>query len=147
MLQIYILALIFIFFRYSHVALIDLDEYIIPRHNDTLSDFLKWLSLRINNKNTGAYSFQNAFFYLQFPDDHLMYDEESSNKALRATLTTQRKTRRRSKLHPQKQRSKFICKPESVIEAGNHFVWEFAPGRGTINVPADSAILHHYRVI
>lgn len=76
-----------------------------------------------------------------------MYDEESSNKALRATLTTQRKTRRRSKLHPQKQRSKYICKPESVIEAGNHFVWEFAPGRGTINVPADSAILHHYRVI
>lgn len=76
-----------------------------------------------------------------------MYDEESSNKALRATLTTQRKTRRRSKLHPQKQRSKYICKPESVIEAGNHFVWEFSPGRGTINVPADSAILHHYRVI
>lgn len=53
---------------------------------------------------------------------------------------------RRSKLHPQKQRSKYICKPEAVIEAGNHFVWEFCPGRGSLNVPADSAILHHYRV-
>lgn len=41
---------------------------------------------------------------------------------------------RRSKLHPQKQRSKYICKPESVIEAGNHFVWEFCPGRGSLNV-------------
>lgn len=49
---------------------------------------------------------------------------------------------RRQKLHPQKQRSKYICKPEAVIEAGNHFVWEFCPGRGSLNVPSNSAILH-----
>lgn len=53
---------------------------------------------------------------------------------------------RRAKLHPQKQRSKYICKPEAVVEAGNHFVWEFIPGRGSLNVPADAGILHHYRV-
>lgn len=29
---------------------------------------------------------------------------------------------------------------------GNHFIWEFIPGHGTLNVPAESAILHHYRV-
>lgn len=52
------------------------------------------------------------------------------------------KTGRRQKLHPQKQRSKYICKPEAVIEAGNHFVWEFCPGRGSLNVPSNSAILH-----
>lgn len=108
--------------------------------------FFRWLSFRINNKNTGAYSFQNAFFYLQFMDDELMYEKTSSNPTLRSALITQRKTRRRSKLHPQKQRSKYICKPEAVIEAGNHFVWEFVPGKGSLNVPADSAILHHYRV-
>lgn len=54
---------------------------------------------------------------------------------------------RRAKLHPQKQRSKYICKPEAVVEAGNHFVWEFITGRGSLNVPADAGILHHYRVI
>lgn len=53
---------------------------------------------------------------------------------------------RRTKLHPQKQRSKYICKPEAVVEAGNHFVWELIPGRGSLNVPVDAAILHHYRV-
>lgn len=72
------------------------------------------------------------------------------------TLCTQLVTRlivchiffsRRAKLHPQKQRSKYICKPEAVVEAGNHFVWEFIPGRGSLNVPADAGILHHYRVI
>lgn len=30
--------------------------------------------------------------------------------------------------------------------AGNHFVWEFLPGRGTLNVPSEVAFLHHYRV-
>lgn len=136
-------------YRYSHVVLIDLDEFIIPHHNDTLIDLINWLSKRINSKNTGAYSFQNAFFYLQFADDESVLQEAgagSESSDLRASLTTQRKTRRRSKLHPQKQRSKYICKPEAVIEAGNHFVWEFCPGRGSLNVPADAAILHHYRV-
>lgn len=70
----------------------------------------------------------------------------AADAAMRAALVTQRKTRRRTKLHPQKQRSKYLCRPEAVVEAGNHFVWEFVPGRGALNVPADAGILHHYRV-
>lgn len=125
------------------------------------------MQFRINGRNTGAYSFQNSFFYLQFADDAIAYSNENTiNPALRAALITQRKTRRyvcnanlssiipnnltlfsrRAKLHPQKQRSKYICKPEAVVEAGNHFVWEFITGRGSLNVPADAGILHHYRV-
>lgn len=46
-------------------------------------------------RNTGAYSFQNSFFYLQFPDDPIVYSHDNSvNPALRAALITQRKTRR-----------------------------------------------------
>ncbi|XP_075150391.1 uncharacterized protein LOC142224498 [Haematobia irritans] len=52
----------------------------------------------------------------------------------------------RFKLHPQKQRSKYICRPEAVVEAGNHFVWEYAPGKGSLNVPPTDGILQHYRV-
>lgn len=128
----------------------------------------RWQSLRLTGRNTGAYSFQNAFFYLQFADDSKIFaTDDTSNAELRAALITQRKTRRyfdgthctwrteknnlifyfrRAKLHPQKQRSKYICKPEAVVEAGNHFVWEFITGRGSLNVPADAGILHHYRV-
>ena len=93
-------------------------------------------------KNPGSYSFQNAFFYLQWDDDPLT----KISKNLDSKLVTMKKTKRKAKLHPHKQRSKYICRPEFVIEAGNHFVWEFLPGHGTINVPADSAILHHYRI-
>ncbi|XP_049853300.1 uncharacterized protein LOC126334765 isoform X2 [Schistocerca gregaria] len=125
-------------YRYSHAALIDLDEFIIPRHNDTIPQLLRWLGTRLNTRATGSYSFQNAFFYLQWPDD--------AEAAAGSSLLTLRKTRRRAKLHPHKQRSKYVCRPELVVEAGNHFVWELAPGHGTLNVPADAAILHHYRV-
>lgn len=99
--------------------------------------------MRMSTRTTGSYSFQNAFFYLQWGDDEWVYD---SNDAIATNLVTLKKTRRKSKLHPHKQRSKYICRPELVVEAGNHFVWEFVPGHGTYNVPADAAILHHYRI-
>lgn len=57
----------------------------------------RWLSKRINNKNTGAYSFQNAFFYLQFANDESIYDQKVPNAQVRATLVTQKKTRRFAK--------------------------------------------------
>ncbi|XP_067620663.1 uncharacterized protein [Eurosta solidaginis] len=145
--------------RYRYLAMVDLDEFIVPRHNDTLNELINSLNHRFRYRNLGAYSFQNAFFYLQFPDDPLVTQPQPqpppqaqqepyahTNPLLRAALLTQRKTRRRLKLHPQKQRSKYICKPESVIEAGNHFVWEFSPAKGSLNVPPIDGILQHYRV-
>lgn len=130
-------------YKYEYVALVDLDEFIIPRHNDTIVDLIRWMSSRINTKSTGAYSFQNAFFYLQWADDPFV---TMSRTPTEAGLITLKKTRRRTKLHPHKQRSKYVCKPQGVVEAGNHFVWEFIPGHGTLNMPLDAAILHHYRV-
>lgn len=59
-----------------------------------------------------SYSFQNAFFYLQWPDSG------SSVASLKPTLTALTKTRRRHKLHPPKQRSKYICVPSDVKEVG-----------------------------
>ncbi|XP_014282306.1 beta-1,4-galactosyltransferase galt-1 isoform X2 [Halyomorpha halys] len=128
-------------YKFSHVALLDLDEIVMPRHNDTIQQFMEWMGTRLNTKSTGSYSFQNAFFYLQWPDDESLTEDPFENSLISLT-----KTRRRAKLHPHKQRSKYICRPEYVIEAGNHFVWEFVPGHGTVNVPSDAAILNHYRV-
>ncbi|KAK3928508.1 Beta-1,4-galactosyltransferase galt-1 [Frankliniella fusca] len=138
--------------RHALVAQIDLDEYIVPRHNLTLPDLLQWLGKRLNIRTAGSFSFQNAFFYLQWPDDPLV-----DRHGLDSRLLTARKTTRRTKLHPHKQRSKYIARPELVVsrvdpgldphvEAGNHFVWEFLPGHGAINVHPSAAILHHYRV-
>ena len=59
-----------------------------------------------------SYSFQNAFFYLQWPDS------SSVAASLKPSLTALTKTRRRHKLHPPKQRSKYICVPSDVKEVG-----------------------------
>lgn len=136
-------------FRY--LMLIDFDEFIVPHTNDTLPQMLAHVDAQKiivtgnigrygvkvppQPKVTSAYSFQNAFFYLQFADD------QEAGSPMRVL----RKTRRKSKFNPQKQRSKYICVPRNVKEAGNHFIWEF--GRGSnLNVPTKYGYLHHYRV-
>ena len=43
------------------------------------------------------------------------------------------------------QRSKYICVPRNVREAGNHFIWDFHEGF-SLNVPTSVGFLHHYRV-
>jgi len=43
-------------------------------------------------------------------------------------------------------RSKYIANPDTVVEAGNHFIWEMLPGYYTLSVPSHLAALHHYRV-
>jgi len=131
--------------KFKYLMLIDLDELVIPYQNKTLLDLLADLKTRtviqagkpLTPSQVSSYSFQNGFFYLQWPD--------SPSSPTSPPLTALLKTRRRQKLHPPKQRSKYICSPGAVKEAGNHFIWEFHHGK-TLNVPPSLAFLHHYRV-
>ncbi|CAL4137470.1 unnamed protein product [Meganyctiphanes norvegica] len=125
-------------YKYKYILMIDLDEFIVPHSNTTLPDLMSYLHTKADARKIGAISFQNSFFYLQWPDD--------PSSASLPPLVTLRKTRRRQRFHPHKQRSKYIAVTPYVVEAGNHFVWEFLPGKGTLNVPNDVAFLHHYRV-
>lgn len=132
-------------YKYKHVAMIDLDEYIIPYKFDHLNQMIGFLNDHITNKNQsispGAYSFQNSFFYLQWPDDEVT----AQNEKLKNLITIS-KTRRKIILQKHKIRSKCIVNPEKVIEMGNHFVWEFVPGSTMINVSPTIGFLHHYRI-
>ncbi|XP_071540591.1 uncharacterized protein [Panulirus ornatus] len=125
-------------YQYKYILMIDLDEYIVPHANTSLPELVRYLHTKADAKKIGAISFQNSFFYLQWPDD--------PSSASLPPLVTLRKTRRRQRFHPHKQRSKYIAVTPFVVEAGNHFVWEFLPGKGTLNVPNEVAFLHHYRV-
>ncbi|XP_040571227.1 beta-1,4-galactosyltransferase galt-1 [Lepeophtheirus salmonis] len=131
---------------FKYLMLIDVDEFVIPRMNDTIPEMIEYLEKHkshfgyrktLINKRASAYSFQNSFFYLQFADE----PESDSN------LRVLRKTRRKVKFNPQKQRSKYICIPRDIKEAGNHFIWEFVSSNGkSLNVPTELGFLHHYRV-
>jgi len=71
---------------------------VLKLNNNINIYFCRSLNQRFRNRNTGAYSFQNAFYYLQFADDSLASSGiEGGNDQLasvRASLVTQRKTRR-----------------------------------------------------
>lgn len=124
--------------RFKYVLMIDIDEFIIPNKHRNLLSMLR--SISINGHRTGAYSFQNSFFYSQWPDDRLI------SRSLGYNLTTLLKTKRKSQLNIHKQRSKCIVIPENVVEMGNHFVWEFLPTKLMTNIDPKVALLHHYRV-
>jgi hypothetical protein len=87
-------------------VLVDLDEMIVPRKSQNYTMLLEKLDTLSNRKKIGAYSFQNAFFYLQWPDDQSLFKIEENPLAQRVSekLLSLRKTRRRSRLHPHKQR-------------------------------------------
>ena len=63
--------------RFKYLMMIDMDEMIIPYQNTTLVEMLSDLGTRnliqagkaVSPSQVSSYSFQNAFFYLQWPDD------------------------------------------------------------------------------
>lgn len=56
-------------YQYKYVLMIDLDEFIVPHSNHTLNELVAFLKTKADERKIGAISFQNAFFYLQWPDD------------------------------------------------------------------------------
>lgn len=64
-----------------------------------------------------------------------------------ANIIILRKTYRKSYVHPHPYRTKYICNPRQVIEAGNHEVSEFLyeGTDATVIAPTEIALLHHYR--
>lgn len=78
---------------------------------------------------------QNVFFYLYWENDTAVHDA-LANQIETGTrlfgpdgrspyLLTQTKTRRLKKTHDYSIRSKYLARPEQVIQVGNHVVWEY----------------------
>ncbi len=90
----------------KYLILVDLDEMIVPRRTHNYSQLLTQLDTLSHRGKIGAYSIQNAFFYLQWPDDPTNYN--LTHNPLASTVSNHllmlRKTRRRTHLHPHKQR-------------------------------------------
>lgn len=113
----------------KYLVLVDLDEMIVPRKSTNYTALLDKLDTLSNRKKIGAYSFQNAFFYLQWPDDTSIFKIEGNPLAERVSkkLLSLTKTRRRSRLHPHKQR--YVCKEgnfldrNSIVESLNDLVY------------------------
>ncbi|XP_045615064.1 beta-1,4-galactosyltransferase galt-1 isoform X2 [Procambarus clarkii] len=117
--------------RFPLAAMVDVDEFLVPRRHPSL------LHLVHSYRSTDhAFIFQNVFFYLYWENDTAVNDVLFGNdqglgpalfgsQAAMPYLLTASKTRRLAKPHKHGVRSKYIVRPEAVVELGNHNVWEY----------------------
>jgi len=122
-------------YKHKYLAFYDVDEYFMPKKHKDLIALME--DMERQDKNMASLTFRNTFFYTQWPDDP---------NANNSHLVTMRKTRRKVDFHRVNERSKYICKPEEVLEVGNHFVWETRTSQmKQVTLGLDVGFLHHYR--
>lgn len=134
--------------RFPFAAMVDFDEFLVPRKHDSLIELLDTYGTKESN-----YVFQNVFFYLYWENDTAAaYDKLNHEGVLPVEgptepyLLTAFKTRRLTKPHKPGVRSKYIVRPERVFELGNHNVWEYVGRKLLKKVPPEDGLSHHYRI-
>ena len=116
------------------VVLKDVDEFLIPNTHDNLTSLLN----ELNRPQIASFSFQNAFFYLYWGNSSKVEDSPGY-------LLTQYKTTRLQRIHRHGSRSKYVVKPENVVECGNHNIWLYRLGKRQLKVNETLGLSHHYR--
>ena len=125
-------------YRYEHIVIVDFDEFITPKgkKNTTYPQLVKYINEHYNLSNSWtSYTFQNEFFFYDFPaDESQPYYLPVLQQRLRY-LTT-----------PSCTRPKSMFNPNNCIIAGNHRCLLPFPGAndGTVVAP-ELATSHHYR--
>ena len=127
--------------NFRYIAVIDLDEVIVPRLHNSLIDMLKELPdiLRLGNSNVGSYVFRNAYFFL---------DLVNQNKKQSASMYLRHN--KRLPPSPQQYAIKSIIDSTACIGMHNHYCWRYTEEAGAkwmndVEVPPRVALLHHYK--
>ena len=98
-----------------------MDEFIVPYQHRTLNQLLS----NLDTEKAASFTMQNAFFYLYWENATEVDDTLVEAAGLRKSpgyLRTLYKTRRLTKLLRHGVRSKYIVKPESVVEVKRNFL-------------------------
>ncbi|XP_055858888.1 uncharacterized protein LOC129921187 isoform X2 [Episyrphus balteatus] len=122
---------------YKYVAVVDLDEILVPLKCNTLLDYLRGAE----DGRTSAFVFRNVFFFKKGPNDTMSMPPGAHNRF----LYTQVKVQRTFLPLPPHQRSKCIVNGRTTIEMGNHQVWRQLEGISETNVHIRDGLMFHYR--
>ena len=122
-------------YRYKHIVVIDFDEYITPKQNNTYSQLVGILNKSYNNKPWSSYTFFNQYFFNGYPLD-TSQPEYLSVLQKRIRFDT----------------SDYMWVPKSFINPHNcmffmphHCFKSFSGIPLVTRVPANLATNHHYR--
>ena len=125
-------------YRTQFLALIDLDEFIVPRKHNSWEAMLNTSSCN----NHSAVLFRNVFFNLANPDDKAYNLNMSSNQS--QGFVTLRKSVRDIKPFNCRVRSKIMIQPHDVSMPNIHYGSPRVGGKSCcMNITL--GLLHHYR--
>ena len=88
--------------------------------------------------------FKVGIGYFFVTDDGNSLIPKSIDEQLSTQLRVLRNIRRTTKFNSLGDRSKYICIPQKVTEAGQHYIWEYHKGI-PMHVATNIGFLHHYR--
>uniref|UniRef100_A0A0P4WGF8 Glycosyltransferase family 92 protein n=1 Tax=Scylla olivacea TaxID=85551 RepID=A0A0P4WGF8_SCYOL len=125
--------------KHNYVAIVDLDEFIVPRAPITnLGQLYTSVIKHKHGKMGDSVLILNAFFCSEFQK------KNGTNKSNDFSVFTD--TFREARLWPPKTRSKIVVVPEAVVAVGHHMVHHFLkPTSKNQASPKLFAVLHHYR--
>ena len=123
-------------YRYKYFVVVDFDEYITPKQNNTYSQLVDILNTKYNNKPWSSYTFYNQYFFNGYPSDTSQPEY----------LTVLQKRIRF-------ETSDYMFTPKSFVNPQNCMLFmphncfqSFAGVKQVTSVPPDLATNHHYRV-
>lgn len=113
----------------SYIAVLDVDEFIIPQNetDKTWNDILKRLPI------SSAYIFRSVY-----------YVRNDTSRNTSGALVTQSGLLRDSFIFGSHKRSKYIAKVDKVETMGIHFIWKLIDG-SEHTVDPSVGLVHHYR--
>ena len=129
-------------YRYMYsskfIALVNVDEFILPRIHSNLLGMLNNLSCR----NVGQYLFQNKFFPLNLPNTNEVI-RHKNNRILQSTLLNH--VMKEDKDWGYNHHSKTVVNPRSVEIGEIHNMRKMRHGATTCRVSPQKAVMQHYR--
>ena len=134
-------------YRVKYLVHTDLDEFIVPKKS------LGWAGMMrgIENFKVGSYLFRHSYFFHSCNNTALDTGPKESeyvcNGSHRVELPTFLTSYvRLGKVHPAKQKSKYILRPLHTSVIGIHEIFKYVGDHiKTYVVPSDYALMHHYR--
>ena len=129
-------------YEVEYLALIDLDEMILPRTHSTWGEMVKNISSLAGKY--ASFKFQHAFFSTNHPPTQLKMPNYCNGFTVPKYLTKTEKTICESQ--PLWYRTKTISKPRLILKTGIHRMCKAMKGYNTTyKVPVEIGINAHYR--
>lgn len=133
--------------QFQYLAVIDLDEVIVPRHVYTIPALIDSLSAHHSLSSPVAlFAFRNAYFFLDIAVDDLQAGPSQHS----AALSTYVVHRRRLTASPPAYSVKSIVSADACVAMHNHYCWTYAADVMSgwtlrLDVAPSAALLHHYK--